>query len=405
MIDFKNININSFNYSLPEEKIAKYPLNQRDNSKLLFFKNNTICEKKFFEITEILPKNSFLVFNDTKVIHARIIFEKESGSVIEFFCLEPYSENVDYHSVFQQKNKVVWKCFIGNNKRLKKNTISKSFGENCNLTAKRIKPLDEAWLVEFSWEPIYMNFAEVIEQTGVIPLPPYIKRKAIDDDKVTYQTIYAQNDGSVAAPTAGLHFSDEVFKKLNEKGIEFANVTLHVGAGTFKPVTSNNIDEHIMHNEKFSVSKIFIEQLLKNLNKTIIAVGTTSTRTLESLYWLGVKLELTQNFTISNYIEQWIPYDFKYNISLSPEKSLKNILTYLNKNDLKEINGNTQLMILPGYDYKIINGLITNFHQPKSTLLLLVAALIGNKWKEVYDFALENNFRFLSYGDSCLFFK
>ncbi len=405
MIDFKNINIEEYNYDLPEESIAKYPLHQRDSSKLLVYDKGAIYEKIFFELTEILPNNSFLVFNDTKVIHARIIFEKESGSSIEFFCLEPITENPDYQLVFQQKNKSVWKCLIGNNKKLKKDSISKTFVENFgfNLVAKRIKPIDDAWIVEFSWDIPEMTFAEVIEKAGVIPLPPYIKRKTVDNDKVTYQTIYADNNGSVAAPTAGLHFTEQVFKKMTNKGIEFAKVTLHVGAGTFKPVTSSNIEEHIMHNERFSVGKNFITKLLENLNKTVIAVGTTSTRTLESLYWLGVKLELSSNPNISIYIDQWMPYDIYYNIDLSLEKSLKNILDYLNINNLDVIEGYTQLMIVPGYKYKVINGLITNFHQPKSTLLLLVAALVDNKWKEVYNYALENNFRFLSYGDSCLF--
>lgn len=407
MNDYINVNIEEYDYNLPEEKIAKYPLNQRDDSKLLIFKNEIISERKFFELPEILPKDSFLVFNDTKVIHARIIFEKESGSSIEFFCLEPVSEFSDYQIVFQQKRKSTWKCLIGNNKKLKKDVITKFFGNDLNfsLVAKRIKPIDDAWIVEFSWDSPEMTFSEVIEQAGVIPLPPYLKRKTIENDNVTYQTIYAQNDGSVAAPTAGLHFTKNVIDKLTEKGIAQAKVTLHVGAGTFKPVTSQNIEEHIMHNERFSVSKYFIVKLIENINKNIIAVGTTSTRTIESLYWLGVKLELYQNSDISCYIEQWIPYDVKYNIGLSPEKSIKNILSYLNNNNLNEINGYTQLMIIPGYEYKIIKGLVTNFHQPKSTLLLLVSALIGSKWKDVYIYALNNNFRFLSYGDSCLFLK
>lgn len=405
MIDFKEINIEEYNYNLPEEKIAKYPLSQRDNSKLLVLKDGIIFEKNFFDLPEILPDNSFLVFNDTKVIHARILFEKESGSLIEFFCLEPVSETSDYQLVFQQKGKSIWKCLIGNNKKLKKDTITKTFGNNFNLTAKRIKPIDDAWIVEFYWDSPEMTFAEVIEQAGVIPLPPYIKRKNNENDKITYQTIYAKYEGSVAAPTAGLHFTKQVFEKISEKGINYDKVTLHVGAGTFKPVSSSNIEEHIMHNERFSISKNFIIKLIDNINKRVIAVGTTSTRTLESLYWFGVKLEVVNNSDISPYIEQWMPYNTEYNIGLSAEKALTNVLQYLNINNLDELNGSTQLIIVPGYEYKIIKGLITNFHQPKSTLLLLVSALINNKWKEVYNYALDNNFRFLSYGDSCLFLK
>jgi S-adenosylmethionine:tRNA ribosyltransferase-isomerase len=398
-----DIQIEDFNYPLIEDKIAKFPLPQRDLSKLLVLKNSTIEERKFKDIDNLLPKNSLLVFNETKVIQARIQFKKTTGAVIEVFCLEPVEPVSDFQLAFEQTSPVVWKCLVGNSKRWKSGVLETEIvvgDANIKLSVEKKAALSDSFLILFSWNSNH-SFSEILESVGKIPLPPYLNRKAVDTDKIRYQTVYAKYDGSVAAPTAGLHFTPEVLKRLSERNIIIEKVILHVGAGTFKPVSSVTIGEHEMHTEKVIVKKDTLNSLYKNIENNIVPVGTTSMRTLESLFWMALKIKLgiADNFVV----EQWDAYELDIPENFDAKSALILLSDYLEKNNLKQIKGETRLMIAPGYEFKIANGLITNFHQPKSTLLLLVSALIGDKWKEVYDFALMNNFRFLSYGDSCLF--
>ena len=405
MFDPSNITIENYNYDLPEASIAKFPLEQRDDSKLMCFVNGKKAVRAFNEIPDLLPRESLLIFNNTKVIHARILFRKQSGSLIEVFCLEPVGDVRDAQLSFQQKGSSTWKCFIGNNKRWKEDFQEKPFtykGNTVTLKAERKEAIDDAWIVEFSWNDDTLSFAEVLDLTGVIPLPPYLNRNAVDSDKIRYQTIYARMKGSVAAPTAGLHFTNEIFNRMKKERINVDYVTLHVGAGTFKPVSTDTIAEHVMHYEKVLIDKRTIESIIENFANNIIAVGTTSARTLESLYWFGVKLEVDkENCTVFD-ISQWDAYADKYKTECTAVASLTNVIRYMEANNMTTLSGQTQLMIVPEYKFKIINGIITNFHQPKSTLLLLIAAFIGDRWKELYELALEHKFRFLSYGDSCL---
>ncbi len=406
MSDHKNINISDYNYFLPQERIAKFPLETRDASKLVICKNGKVWQSDFVKIDEYLPENTFLVFNETKVIQARMIFRKSTGASIEVFILEAVEPVSEIQSAFQQTSGVVWKCFVGNSKRWKSGVLEKEFahnGKNCKINIERIERSGNSSLVKFIWHPEDITFSEIIEKAGLVPLPPYLNREAVNSDKERYQTVYAKNEGSVAAPTAGLHFTDNVFKKLKNKNISFEKINLHVGAGTFKPVIAEKISGHIMHFEKISIDISLIKKLLKNIDGNIIPVGTTSVRTLESLYWYGVKLIVDKQNEKTLFIEQWDPYNKKYDIDLPAKEVLNYLIEFMEKNNLAEISGSTQLMIVPGYKYRIIKGMITNFHQPQSTLLLLVAAFIGNDWKKVYNYALENDFRFLSYGDSCLF--
>ncbi len=399
------INIEDYNYNLTEQRIAKFPLPKRDESKLLVYKKGKIHESVFNAIDELLPEDSLLVFNETKVIQARLKFFKETGAKIEIFCLEPFEPTSEIQLAFQQKSPVAWKCFIGNAKKWKKGSLKIELeieGKKVIFSAKRSGMEGEAHLVEFSWDAD-CTFSQILESVGLVPLPPYLNREAEKEDKTRYQTIYARHDGSVAAPTAGLHFTDRVFQKLSAKNIKTDRVILHVGAGTFKPVSSEKISEHEMHTEKIIIKKSTLENLLNYQNRKIIVVGTTTVRTLESLYWFGAKLWVDGNQEFK--INQWDPYQEKYQLSQPVEEVLKLVLSFMQKNSLDEVRGETQLMIAPGYEFKIVDTLITNFHQPKSTLLLLVSAFIGDDWKKVYDFAMQNNFRFLSYGDSCLFFK
>ena len=401
------ISINDYNYDLPEASIAKFPLENRDDSKLLVLNNKRLSSHVFREIPDLLPKDSLLIFNNTKVIYARLLFRKPSGSLIEVFCLEPAGEIKDIQLSFQQKDKAIWKCFIGNNKRWKEEYQEKVFNYNGNtitLKAERKEAVDEAWIVEFTWNEPSFTFAEVLDHAGIIPLPPYLNRNSADSDKIRYQTIYARMKGSVAAPTAGLHFTNEIFNRLKKERINVDYITLHVGAGTFKPVSTDDVMEHTMHHENIIIEKHTIQNLIDNLeNNTIIAVGTTSARTLESLYWFGVKLEVEKDTCNTIDIAQWDAYAEVYNKDISTKSALENIISFLNANNMHTLYGQTQLMIVPGYKFRVINGLITNFHQPKSTLLLLIAAMLGKDWKKVYDYALAHNYRFLSYGDSCLF--
>lgn len=398
----KDIAIEEYDYALPNERIAKFPLANRDESKLLVYKNNSFEETIFNRLPDYLNNDTLLVFNNTKVIHARLFFRKETGSLIEIFCLEPY--NMAISSAFEQRNHCTWLCFVGNNKKWKNGTLSRTItiaNKSVTLSVDRKQAVSNAWVVDFEWNDSELSFAHVIEHFGVIPLPPYLNREAVDSDKQRYQTVYAKHEGSVAAPTAGLHFSDYVFDSLEKKGIAKEFVTLHVGAGTFKPVDSATIGEHEMHIEKIEVTKQNIIRLLQYMSKTIIPVGTTSVRTLESVYWFGVKLGI--DATIEQmHISQWEPYEL-VDYALSAEESLHNVLDFMDRNAINTLYGDTQLMIAPGYKYHLVKGIVTNFHQPKSTLLLLVSALIGDKWKEGYTYALQHDFRFLSYGDSCLF--
>lgn len=416
--DVQNISIEDYNYPLPDERIAKYPLSERDASKLLVLKDDNISSSHFNEIGDFLPKDSLLIFNETKVVRARLQFTKESGAAIEIFCLEPISGNGDYQVAFSSKSPSRWKCLVGNSRRWKNETISLRLYESTSqqvnestsqsqcqcqiLHAERLEKNDSYSVVEFSWEPAELSFAEVLEAAGEIPLPPYLHREAEESDRERYQTVFAKHEGSVAAPTAGLHFTNELITNLKERGITFEEVTLHVGAGTFRPVSSETIGEHEMHSETIVVKKSCIENLIRNCDKTIIPVGTTSMRTIESLYWIGLML-MEEGLEERNlHLNQWFPYKERETLP-SAEQSLSTILEYINKHELSELHATTALMIAPTCKINIAKALITNFHQPKSTLLLLVSALIGDKWKEAYQYALDNDFRFLSYGDSCLF--
>ena len=400
----QNISISDYDYNLPEEKIAKFPLAQRDKSKLVIFRNNQISESVFQNITDFLSEESLLVFNETKVVQARLNFYKETGSKIEIFCIEPFFPT-EIQLAFQQKKSVVWKCMIGNLKKWKSGELAINFeldGKFLQLKAKKKEVLENALLIEFFWQPEDLTFAEILDLLGVVPLPPYLKRQAIDSDKERYQTVFAKNNGSVAAPTAGLHFTENVFKRLEKKNIKTDFITLHVSAGTFKPVSTPTIQEHQMHTEHIAFSKDNIMNLLENLHGNIIPVGTTSMRTLESIYWFGVDL-ITKGFNSTFEIKQWQAYENNNGSEISASDSLEHVLKFMTHNNLELLTGTTQLIIVPGYKFRIAKGLLTNFHMPKSTLLLLVAALIGDSWKNVYDYCLKNNFRFLSYGDSCLF--
>jgi S-adenosylmethionine:tRNA ribosyltransferase-isomerase len=405
----KHLSIDNFDYHLPEEKIAIYPLPQRDESKLLIYKNHHISEDIYRNIADHLPKKSFLIFNDTKVIKARILFQKITGAVIEIFCLEPYEKINDYAVVLQQKKSTQWKCMIGGAGKWKEKFLEKKFfiGEKeITLKACLTEKLSDAYVVEFSWQPESYSFAEIIEHAGQTPLPPYIKRKAEESDAEKYQTIYSHYEGSVAAPTAGLHFTENIFSSLKRKNIQTGFVTLHVGAGTFKPVKSAEMEGHEMHAEWMDVSTKFIEQLIQNISNDIFCVGTTSVRTVESLYWMGLKIFLHPGISFENLkINQWEVYEGELlNANLSAKESLTSLLNYLIDKNVNRLFIQTQIIIAQGYDFKIADGMITNFHQPKSTLLLLVSAMIGDNWKKMYEYALENNFRFLSYGDGCLIF-
>ena len=401
----RDIDINDYYYDLPEDRIAQYPVNERDRSQLLIYKENKIVKDTFRNIDEYLPPDSLLVFNNTRVIRARILFQKETGAVIEILCLEPIFP-FDYSLSFGSKEPVEWKCIVGNLKKWKGGALTTSFKYNGNqyyLYAERLQSDGEAWHIKFSWNNCEMSFGEIIETTGHIPLPPYINREDEAEDNERYQTVYSRIKGSVAAPTAGLHFTDYVFEKIKARGIKTVELTLHVGAGTFQPVKAKNIYDHEMHREHFSIDAKTIILLLENQGK-ILPVGTTSVRTLESLYWLGVKLIQNQPDINANLsLGQWEAYDMVTNISI--KESLGALLKYINERNLMCLQAVTSIMIVPGYEFRITNGMVTNFHQPRSTLLLLISAWTGNRWKEIYTFAFENRFRFLSYGDSSLLLK
>lgn len=400
----QKIHIQDYNYNLPDDRIAKYPLTKRDNSKLLVYKNEKITDTVFSNINNFLPENCLMVFNNTKVIQARLHFQKTTGAQIEIFCLEPCIPN-DYQLNFQQTEKCSWVCLIGNLKKWKEGSLTRQINVNeqiVNFTATRTKSHGDAHVIDFEWDNQGVTFSELLDAVGELPIPPYLNRATEEQDKQTYQTVYSKIDGSVAAPTAGLHFTSEVMKSLKDQGMKLAEVTLHVGAGTFRPVKSDEIGDHVMHSEFISVQKSFIEELIRFEGK-VIAVGTTSVRTLESLYYIGVSLESQKQSHL--HVSQWMPYNDSNN-RLSKKDALKNILAYLEANSLSTLIADTQIIIAPGYEFKIVDGIVTNFHQPQSTLLLLVSAFLGNNnWKNIYEHALSSDYRFLSYGDSSLLLK
>jgi S-adenosylmethionine:tRNA ribosyltransferase-isomerase len=401
----KDLQIKDFSYHLPDEGIAKYPLANRDQSKLLIYRDKQIHESVYQQIANEIPTNSLLLFNNTKVVEARILFQKETGANIEIFCLEPDDRYPDITTAMLQKGKVFWKCLVGGAKKWKKAQILKTIqiqGKPIAFSAIRIEQIADYYLIEFNWGDANISFAEILHAAGLIPLPPYLNRIAETSDLERYQTIYAQYDGSVAAPTAGLHFTESVFEKLDAKNIERSYLTLHVGAGTFKPVKAEKIEGHEMHAEFIEVNMALIQKIISKLNDTIIPVGTTSMRTIESLYWLGVKTILNSDILLNDLVVyQWDPYEIAAG-DISAITALNALISWMQKNEIELLITKTQIIIAPGYTFKIANALITNFHQPQSTLLLLVAALIGDEWKRVYEYALQNDFRFLSYGDGCL---
>lgn len=403
----KTISIQDYTYNLPVEKIALHPLQERDASKLLIYQDGIIQQDIYKNIAAYLPDDSFLIFNNTKVIKARLRFQKSTGGVIEIFCLEPHETINEYSHVMNKKGAVTWKCMIGGVSKWKEDALELKLpvgNGQLAIRARLIEKIADAYIVEFSWEPADLSFAEVLESAGDIPLPPYIKRKTEARDSERYQTIYAKDEGSVAAPTAGLHFTEDIFKRLAEKNIQTDFVTLHVGAGTFKPVKAAIMQDHEMHAEWIDVSVEFIEKLITQLNKTIVTVGTTSLRTIESLYWMGVKAHLQPDLQ-QLHISQWEVYESPLaDCSIKAKDALSELLNWLKKNNRQRLFTQSQILIAPGYHFKIANAIITNFHQPQSTLLLLVAAAIGNVWRKIYDYAMQNDFRFLSYGDGSLLF-
>ena len=403
----KQLSIENFSYPLPDEKIALYPLEERHSSRLLVFKNGNIQESIFKHIGQFLPDNSLLIFNNTKVINARIRFQKPTGGIIEIFCLEPAEAINEYTTIMNKTEKVRWKCMIGGAAKWKEGGLKKQLiidNEELIIEAKLIEKKVDAFVVELSWFPATYRFAEVLEKAGDIPLPPYIKRDTDLHDALRFQTVYAKDEGSVAAPTAGLHFTKDLIESFAKKNITSDYVCLHVGAGTFKPVKTATMAEHVMHAEWIDVRKETIENLLLNLQHTVIAVGTTSARMIESIYWLGVKAFHEPGITQLE-LDQWEVYDEPLCNQVIPVKvALLALLNWLHLHHPAGLFTQTRILIAPGYHFKILNGLVTNFHQPRSTLLLMVAAAVGNDWKNIYSHALENEFRFLSYGDGCLLF-
>ena len=402
MEETKHIKINDYNYPLPEERIAKFPLPVRDQSKLLVYRKGEISETVFTSLPNYLESGSLMIFNNTKVIQARLHFRKETGALIEIFCLEPIQPN-DYALNFQQTQHAAWLCMIGNLKKWKEGSLQKELtvkGKPLTLTATGGACHGTSHWVDFTWNNDEVTFADILEVFGELPIPPYLNRETQESDKETYQTVYSKIKGSVAAPTAGLHFTQRVLDSLAEKGVDLEEVTLHVGAGTFKPVKSEEIEGHEMHTEYISVNRRTIEKLLAHQGEAI-AVGTTSVRTLESLYYIGTTISQHPDASQEElHVKQWQPYETSS--SLSTIEALQQILNYMERHQLETLHTSTQIIIAPGYEYKIVKKMITNFHQPQSTLLLLVSAFVKGNWKSIYDYALSHDFRFLSYGDSSL---
>ena len=401
-METKHIQIKDYNYELPDGRIAKFPIAQRDHSKLLVYNKGNVSEDMFYNIANYLPKGSLMIFNNTRVIQARIHFRKETGALIEVFLLEP-AQPADYEQMFQTTKQCSWLCMVGNLKKWKEGSLKRTFeinGFEVTLTAMRSHEQGTSQWVDFHWDDAKVTFADILEHAGELPIPPYLNRETQESDKITYQTVYSKIKGSVAAPTAGLHFTDDVLHSIDGHGIDREELTLHVGAGTFKPIKSEEIAGHDMHTEYISVRRETLEKLIKH-DACAIAVGTTSVRTLESLYYIGARLGNNPNATEEElHIDQWEPYDT--NPQLKPVEALQNIVDYLDKNGMTSFHGSTQIIIAPGYKYKIVKMLVTNFHQPQSTLLLLVSAFVNGDWRKIYDYALAHDFRFLSYGDSSL---
>ena len=411
----EEILIEEYNYPLPDKRIAKYPLAQRDQSKLLIYRNGQVSEDRFYRVGEYLPADSLLIYNNTRVIQARLEFHKQSedgtqGARVEIFCLEPLEPH-DYQLSLGSTDGCTWKCMIGNAKKWKTGALALPVvlpsGEEVKLLAEKGAQTGNTFAVNFSWEGTSVSFAEILDAVGELPIPPYLNRKTEESDKTTYQTVYSRIKGSVAAPTAGLHFTDDVLDGLRQRGIQTAEVTLHVGAGTFQPVKVADANQHTMHTEIIAVPKTTIQTIIENLGH-IVAVGTTSMRTLESLYFLGVQLHDTLHSTPHTLhhtlsVAQFEPYEMAH--TLSTYEALQAIVEYLEQTGQDTLHAETQIMIKPGYVFHVVDQLITNFHQPKSTLLLLVSAFVGGDWHTIYDYALSHDFRFLSYGDSSILFR
>jgi S-adenosylmethionine:tRNA ribosyltransferase-isomerase len=401
----KDINILDFDYDLPDDRIAQYPVSERDESQLLVYRGQSISQDTFKNIDGYLPSGSLLVFNNTRVIRARMLFRKETGALIEILCLEPLLP-FDYSLSFSSKVAVEWKCIVGNLKKWKEGKLMIRFimnGNGFHLWAERLETTGETSRIRFTWDSSDICFGEVLEATGHIPLPPYINRDDETEDSKRYQTIYSKINGSVAAPTAGLHFTQNVLEKIRDKGLKTAELTLHVGAGTFQPIKADNIFAHEMHCEHFIIKAETLKMLLEYEGK-IIAVGTTSVRTLESIYWLGVKLlQNMGGYDEELILGQWDAYNIESTYTV--KDSINALLDYLCEMKSVFLRAATSIMIVPGYEFRLTSGIVTNFHQPRSTLLLLISAWTGEQWRDIYKFAIEKGFRFLSYGDSSLLLK
>ena len=401
--DPRHVRISEFNYPLPDERIAKFPLPERDRSKLLVYRHGQVTEDRFTSLPDYLPAGSLMVFNNTRVIQARLHFRKETGALIEVFCLEPVEPN-DYALNFQQTRHAAWLCMIGNLKKWKEGMLHREMtvkGRPLTLTAERGECHGTSHRVDFRWDDPEVTFADILEMFGELPIPPYLNRETQESDKTTYQTVYSKIKGSVAAPTAGLHFTPRVLDALRAKGVELEELTLHVGAGTFRPVKSEEIEGHEMHTEYISVSRATIDRLIAHGGQAV-AVGTTSVRTLESLYHIGVTLLRNPDATEKDlHVRQWQPYDMEGEAPV-PIEALTAVRDYLDYHGMEALHTSTQIIIAPGYDYRIVRAMVTNFHQPQSTLLLLVSAFVHGDWHMIYDYALAHDFRFLSYGDSSL---
>lgn len=405
--EIEQLHITDYDYPLPDERIAKYPLEKRDASKLLLYDDGIISESIFSNLADYIPSESLMIFNNTRVIHARLLFRKETGAQIEVFCLSP-ADPEDYAMNFASKQYCSWHCMIGNAKRWKDDILTMKIENGGNgiltLSAEKIAVTDKDTTVRFSWNDDTLSFSEILEIAGKLPIPPYLNRPAETKDDETYQTVYSRIEGSVAAPTAGLHFTDDVMTSLRHKGIATAEVTLHVGAGTFRPVKSETIGEHEMHTEFISVPKETIKAIYENKHPLVV-VGTTSMRTIESLYYIGAELAINPIATPHElFVSQWEPYE-NFLHDIEARQSLKNILDYLDRNDADHLISATQIMIVPGFRFHYADALITNFHQPQSTLLLLISAFVDDNWRVIYDYALKSDFRFLSYGDSSLLWR
>mgnify|MGYP002619763675 FL=1 len=417
-METKHIHISDYNYDLPDSRIAKFPVSPRDTSKLLVYRHGEISDDIFYNLPKYLPEKSLMVFNNTKVIQARMHFRKETGALIEVFLMEPAAPT-DYELMFQTRGECSWLCMVGNLKKWKEGSLVRTFdvaGTTINFKATMRRDIIDAksggtnYWVDFAWDNPQVSFAEILDAVGELPIPPYLNRETQDSDKTTYQTVYSKIKGSVAAPTAGLHFTDNVLAAIDAAGVRREELTLHVGAGTFKPVKSEEIDGHTMHTEYVCVRRDTLQTLL-DYDCCAIAVGTTSVRTLESLYYMGVKLEANPDAAEEDlHVCQWEPYEKADGTpvggnlvdGITPQKAISNIIAWLDKNNLKTLHSSTQIIIAPGYEYKIVKVLVTNFHQPQSTLLLLVSAFLKGDWHNVYDYALSHDFRFLSYGDSSI---